>query len=177
MGANPSEFARVGPDVLPGDVGRFPAESVSYDDAQEFLRRLNARSPDPGWVYRLPTPDEWEYACRGGPAAGPEHANYDFYLDRPTSDRLDPSRANFQSRFSPNRPCRVGDYPPNSLGLYDLHGNVAEWYQPASPGGRPVVRGESWDRVPVRQEAGRSEERAADARSPGVGVRVARVPK
>ena len=55
MGNNPSRFK--------GDV-RLPVESVSWEDVQEFIRRLNAR--EGGSRYRLPTEAEWEYAARAG---------------------------------------------------------------------------------------------------------------
>src|SRR5690349_8348951 len=54
MGSNPSKFAM--------DDSQ-PVEMVSWNDAQEFLRRLNAGGTG---VYRLPTEAEWEYACRSG---------------------------------------------------------------------------------------------------------------
>ena len=55
MGKNPSRFT--------GDTNR-PVEQVSWDDVQEFIRRLNAR--EGGAQYRLPTEAEWEYAARAG---------------------------------------------------------------------------------------------------------------
>src|SRR5205823_4047432 len=54
MGSNPSHFK--------GD--NLPVETVSWNDAQEFIRRLNARGD--GYTYRLPSEAEWEYACRAG---------------------------------------------------------------------------------------------------------------
>jgi len=55
MGNNPSGFK--------GDPNR-PVENVSWDDVQEFIRRLNSR--EGGATYRLPTEAEWEYAARAG---------------------------------------------------------------------------------------------------------------
>ena len=75
MGSNPSSFSRTGAeqdavkDIPDEDLKRFPVEMVSWDDAQLFLEELNRAEKEPGWVYRLPTETEWEYACRGGPMA------------------------------------------------------------------------------------------------------------
>ena len=90
-----------------------------------FLAKLNEREKETGWVYRLPTAVEWEYACRGGPMADKADSAFDFYFARPTNTLL-PEQANF-SETELKRTCMVGSYPPNALGLYDLHGNVWEW--------------------------------------------------
>ena len=58
MGTNPSYFSGCGPQC--------PVESVSWEDTQEFVRRLNSREFERGYVYRLPTEAEWEYAVRAG---------------------------------------------------------------------------------------------------------------
>ena len=73
MGRNPSHFSRTGggkdavKDIPDAELKRFPVENVSWEDAQEFLRLVNEKEKEAGWVYRLPTEVEWEYACRGGP--------------------------------------------------------------------------------------------------------------
>lgn len=182
MGADPSAYSRAGPDaatverVGDDELARLPVESVSWDDVQRFLEKLNAATPEPGWVYRLPTPDEWEYACRGGPMTDPKEAAFDFYLHEPVRGRLRPEQANFRHGLCPNRPCRVGSYLPNALGLYDLHGNVAEWCDRPAGGGDPLVKGESWDRIPRGQGAGWSEARPAGTKDAALGFRVVRAP-
>ncbi|MBA4192004.1 MAG: hypothetical protein C0467_28835 [Planctomycetaceae bacterium] len=132
VGANPSYHSRKGggrdlvKDVSDADLKRFPVEQVSWNDTQVFLEALNQRDKQAGWMYRLPTEDEWEYACRGGPATVRVDHAFDFYLENPTNQLL-PAQANIRHDNWLGRTCKVGLYPPNRLGLHDMHGNVAEW--------------------------------------------------
>jgi len=89
-----------------------PVETVSWDQAQEFLRALNAR--DSGHLYRLPTEAEWEYACRAG-SAGEEAEGL---------DAVAWYQANSRGQTRP-----VGQKRPNAWGLYDMQGNVWEWVE------------------------------------------------
>jgi formylglycine-generating enzyme required for sulfatase activity len=111
-------------DISDADLKRFPVEGVTWDDCQRFLARLNGKPKESGWVYRVPTQVEWEYACRGGPSPNKEDYSFDYYFDRP-SNTLTSDRANFNHFLK--RTCKVGSYAPNRLGLYDMHGNVHEW--------------------------------------------------
>ncbi|MEO5357622.1 MAG: formylglycine-generating enzyme family protein [Nitrospirae bacterium YQR-1] len=136
-GGNPSRFQ---------DNDTNPVEQVSWEDAQDFIRELCARS---GALYRLPTEAEWEYACRGGGA----HERY--------------SGGNFPDNFawydtvSGKKPHPAGIKQPNSLGIYDMSGNVWEWVLDVyardayskhernnpihhGPGRSRVMRGGSW---------------------------------
>jgi formylglycine-generating enzyme required for sulfatase activity len=160
MGRNPSHFSRKGggkekvKDIADADLKRFPVEQVSWDDVQEFLKKLNEMQKGKGWVYRLPNEAEWEYACRNA-ATTKEACSFDFYLDKPTNE-LSSLQANFNGTFpagaaakgpSLGRPTKVGSYAPNKLGLYDMHGNVYQWcsdlWEPDDS--KRVVRGASWN--------------------------------
>jgi formylglycine-generating enzyme required for sulfatase activity len=138
-GENPSFYSRNGTskdrvkDVSDEDLAQFPVEHVSSEMVQEFLDKLNAREKVDGWVYRLPTMTEWEYACRGAPASKQECAS-SFYFEKPTNN-LSSDEANFNGTQPYGngkkgkylgRPTKVGTYKPNRLGLYDMHGNVNE---------------------------------------------------
>ncbi len=140
MGENPSYFSRFGPggksvkDISDEELKLFPVESVSWDDAQEFLKKLNEKERGRGYLYRLLTEAEWEYACREG-ATSEEECSFHFYFDKPIND-LSSDQANFNGN-SPfgkapkgknlGRTTRVGAYPSNKLGLCDMHGNVWQW--------------------------------------------------
>src|SRR5262249_21262303 len=129
-----------------------------------------------------PTEEEWEYACRGG-ARSKEECSFDFYLDQPTND-LSSTQANFNGNYPAGsaakgpylgRTTKVGSYPPNRLGFYDLHGNVWEWTDSVGGSDR-VVRGGGWDCVgPLCLAAVRDWVAPADRYS-GLGFRLARVP-
>jgi formylglycine-generating enzyme required for sulfatase activity len=182
MGNNPSSFSRTGSDKekvkgIPGpELARFPVESVSWDDCQEFLKRLNEREKEIGWLYRLPTEAEWEHACRGG-ATSKTDCSFDFYFKDKLSNSLTPELANF-SGSGIGRPTEVGSYPENALGLCDMHGNIWEWCQDwFRTGSSRVYRGGGWS------DGGAGGCRAAhrgghtpDSRGHGLGFRVARVP-
>ena len=102
-GTNPSGFSRTGNgrnevlDISDEELKLFPVESASWDDAQEFLKKLNEKERGSGWLYRLPSEAEWEYACRGG-ATAEEACSYHFYFTRPTND-LSSEQANFAGNF------------------------------------------------------------------------------
>ena len=141
MGTNPSWFSRDGKgkykvkDVGDEDLKHFPVETISWNDAQEFIKKLNEKEKGKGFQYRLPSDAEWEYACRGG-ATSLEECSYHFYFAKPTND-LSSKEANFNGNGlrlgkldqGPNlgRTTKVGSYAPNKVGLYDMHGNVWQW--------------------------------------------------
>jgi formylglycine-generating enzyme required for sulfatase activity len=136
MENNPSHFK--------GD--NLPVEYVSWDDVQEFIRRLNAIT---GKKYRLPTEAEWEYAARGG-----NKGNGYKYSGSNNIDNVA-----WYNENSSNTTHPVGTKQANELGIYDMFGNVFEWCSDwyddyssaaqtnpmgASSGSYRVIRGGSW---------------------------------
>ncbi len=135
MGTDPSHFK--------GD--ELPVEQVSWEDAQNFLGRLEELLP--GCGASLPTEAEWEYACR----AGTETA-YSY------GDAADASRMNVGERVG--KTVAVRSHAPNGWGLYEMHGNVWEWCAdwkrtygsgqhedprgPEGKGASRAIRGGSW---------------------------------
>ena len=192
MGENPSGYSRTGEgkdavkDIPDADLKRFPVENVSWDQCQVFVAKLNQREKETGWVDRLPKEAEWEYACRGGPMTDKLDSAFDFYFARPTNTLL-PKQANFNNgtRENPiglNRPCKVGSYEPNALGLYDMHGNVWQWCddtaKEADNASKRVYRGGSWDADGGRycRAAFRYDKHPPWTQVRSVGLRLARVP-
>lgn len=108
MGKNPSRFQ--------GDLNR-PVENVSWDDTQEFLRKLAEK--ETGKTYRLPTEAEWEYACRAGSTGA--------YCFGDDATKLKEYAWYGEGVSGTTHP--VGQLKPNDWGLYDMHGNVWEWVQ------------------------------------------------
>lgn len=125
-----------------GEGDDLPVYNVNYGESDGFCLKLTeialASGEMPGdWVFRLPTEAQWEYACRAGTTTATSFG-----------DKLSSKQANFQGRPyngaeagpSLKRAARVGNYPANSWGLHDMHGNVVEWcrdwYHAKLPGGR-----------------------------------------
>ena len=140
MGNNPSLWK--GAKNRLGNDDALPVEQVSYEDAQEFLQKLNERND--GWTYRLPSESEWEYACRAG-STGDYAGVLDemgWYGNNSGSKPVDAyqiyaskaepyygARQLWEQYLKPNgdQPHPVGTKKPNAWGLYDMHGNVWEW--------------------------------------------------
>jgi formylglycine-generating enzyme required for sulfatase activity len=186
MGNNPSWFSRKGAgrnnvlDISDEELKLFPVEWVSWDDVQEFLKKLNAKEAGRGHVYRLPSEAEWEYACRGG-ATSLEECSRHFYPGQPTNE-LSSKQANFNGNYpfgkvprGPwlQRPTRVGAYPSNKLGLCDMQGNVCQ-FTDAAGGSAGWIRGGSWRLSGAYCRAAYRGVQASQAYD--LGFRLARVP-
>jgi formylglycine-generating enzyme required for sulfatase activity len=131
---------------------RCPVENVSWEEVKLFVDRLNEYSIPLGKKYRLPTEAEWEFAAKGGgkdaevtPYAGSKNVNDVAWYKENSGGSVH----------------KIGEKAPNSIGLYDMSGNVAEWcsdwysedYYKTIPNKDPkgpetaskkVIRGGSW---------------------------------
>ena len=138
-GSNPSKF----------QCGDCPVERVSWDNIQDFLKKLNEKT---GMNYRLPTEAEWEYAARSG-GLKEQWAG--------TNDEEKIGEYTWYGYTAKGRTHTVAEKTPNAIGLYDMMGNVWEWcsdwydkeYYEISPSKNPqgpseghnrVIRGGSW---------------------------------
>ena len=137
MGRNPSAF--IGQNL--------PVDTVSWNDAVKFCDLLKTRERIKGWRFTLPTEAQWEYACRAGTKSL-----------FPWGNSKMPKMAN-DGGSGLKKPIKVGSFPPNPWGFYDMLGNVCEWtadlYSPynrgvsmdpqgPSTGSKLIDRGGSW---------------------------------
>ena len=145
MGENPYARDRSNPYyTLPGMAARItrpnhPA-TVSWNDAQKFIRKLNAS--DQAHHYRLPSEAEWEYVARAGTSTR-------YFFGDSVHDLGE--YAWFGGNFATGGTHPVGSKKPNPWGLYDIYGNAWEWvedgYRPtydSPPTTDKTVRGGSW---------------------------------
>jgi len=175
-----------------------PVERVSWEDAQEFCKRLSART---GKDYRLPSEAQWEYACRA-------ETGTPFHFGETVATEL----ANYNGDYTYNNGLKgeyrqettdVGLFPANEWGLHDMHGNVLEWceddyhssYKDAPNDGSawvdrvgvasPVktridlfrlLRGGSWYGLPQNCRSTSRASHSRDDRNNGFGFRVCCVP-
>jgi formylglycine-generating enzyme required for sulfatase activity len=165
MGNNPSNFSSCGDDC--------PVEQVSWNDVQEFVRKLNSQT---GKRYRLPTEAEWEYAARSG-------GKQEKYSGGDYVDDVAWYKDNSGGKTHP-----VGQKRANGLGIHDMSGNVWEWVsdrygdyssgrqqnpQGPSSGSSRVNRGGSWgDDARYVRAASRSDF-SPDVRRSYLGFRLA----
>ncbi len=165
MGSNPSSFK--------GD--NLPVELVSWNDCQEFIRKLNSLT---GQHFRLPTEAEWEFACRGGNNSRGYKYSGSNYIDN-VAWYWD----NSGKKIHP-----VATKLPSELGIYDMSGNVMEWCSdwygkyssgaqtnPKGPydGSHRVRRGGSWGSDAMACRSSLRYVCAPSASSRGLGLRLA----
>jgi len=164
IGSNPSHFSSCGDDC--------PVENVSWNDAQQFLQKLNAQT---GQKYRLPTEAEWHYACTGG-------GKNEEYCGGNNVDAVA-----WYDKNSGSKTHKVGTKQPNGLGIYDMSGNVWEWVSDwygdsyptgnsnptgASSGEFRVLRGGSWGGEPENVRASLRFRYRPGSRSSSIGFRL-----
>ncbi len=178
MGSNPSgnndykncpfEFTNVPFPLCPDN----PVEQVSWNDAQRFIAKLNAKGD--GYRYRLPTEGEWEYAARAGTIG---------------SYAGDINAMAWHGGNSGQRSRQVGKKQANAWGLFDMHGNVWEWTadwdskysaaqvtDPVGPGSGSdrVNRGGGWDGSRWSCRSANRDSNSPDLRSSYLGFRLLR---
>jgi formylglycine-generating enzyme required for sulfatase activity len=169
VGDNPSSFK---------GCADCPVEKVSWNDIQDFLKKLNARG---GGQYRLPSESEWEYAARGGLNskgtlyAGSQYAGNVAWFTDNAGGKTHPVKMKI----------------PNELGLYDMSGNVWEWcadcwhdnYKGHPTDGtawtsgtcnRRVLRGGSWSNNSRGVRVSKRDGLIPDVRGYSFGFRLAR---
>lgn len=175
-----------------------PVDQVTWKEAQAFCQALTSlekaagRLPE-GYVYRLPTEAEWEYAARAG-STTPFHFG----------EKADTTYGNFRGVYPRGLETAtrstltygtepVGSYKPNAFGLYDVHGNVSEWtldaYNGRLPGGRLTdpdprrggerytLRGGSWEDFAVRVRSAARTNAAMSTESNAIGFRTFLAPE
>ena len=171
MGATPSTFKGL----------QNPVEQVSWDDAVEFCRKLSELPEEKsgGYVYRLPTEVEWEYACRAGTTTA-------YSFGDSASELVDYA---WYDENSGSTTHPVGGKKPNGWGLCDMHGNVWEWCQDwyddypsgsvtdptgAASGSGRVIRGGGWGSISDYCRSAYRYWRTPDFRGIYLGFRVLR---
>jgi len=164
MGNNPSKFSSCGENC--------PVENISADDVQAFINKLNkdtnAYNEDEDMssgVYRLPTEEEWKYACYGGSQTE--------YCGSNNLDAVGWYDGNSNMQTHP-----AGQKQANGYGLYDMTGNVWEWTNDCWKGdcAKRVIRGGSWFDLPQRARSADSGGIDATRRSGSIGFRLVRTP-
>jgi sulfatase modifying factor 1 len=143
------DWKRVMGGELPGELTEelpagddLPVGNVNFPECEAFCRALSTLAHESGdlpddWEFRLPTEAQWEYACRAGTTTATSFG-----------DSISSTQANFKGDKPYNggepgpslgRATKVGSYPANPWGLYDMHGNIYEWcrdwYHRRLPGG------------------------------------------
>lgn len=187
-------------DRMPAEfiAAKHPVDQVTWPQAQAFCQALTAieetagRLPE-GYVYRLPTEAEWEYAARAGSTA-PFHFGEQADTTYGNFRGVYPRELEVGTRSTQTYGTEpVGSYKPNAFGLYDLHGNVSEWtldaYNGRLPGGRLTdpepskggerytLRGGSWEDFAVRVRSAARANAAMSAKSNAIGFRIFLAPE
>lgn len=187
-------------DPSPYKGSEIPVQGVSFEDAEEFVARLN-RLGD-GHEYAIPTEAQWEYTCRAGTISdyagdlnelgwyGANSGRVVIDINRAWTDAGGDLNRFFDQTIKPNgnTPHPIGTKRPNPWGFYDMHGNAWEWcadfYAPSysgmgtvdptgpATGQFRVLRGGSWDFTPFVCRSANRIPYAPATRGYNVGLRV-----
>ena len=180
---------------IPGDMGwgrgPQPLVLVSWNDAKAYVAWLSKKTNQ---TYRLLSESEWEYSARACRSAA--CGDWTFWF----GDVINPDLANYDWRYSyaggrkaqtPRKPQPTNTFGPNSFGLFNMAGNVAQWVEdcwnsnlrdlPGDGSARisgdcsaHVIRGGSWNDDPVNLRSAARKYDVVSAREPNIGFRVAR---
>jgi sulfatase modifying factor 1 len=173
MGNNPSKFK--------GEKN-LPVEQVSWDDCQEFIKKLRDKDKKP---YRLPSEAEWEYACRAGKTT-PFHFGETISTDQANYNGIE-TYGNGKKGKNREKTTPVGSFSANTWGLHDMHGNVLQWCQDwygeypqkdvvdpqgGSTGKYRALRGGSWYFYPRYCRSASRDRAEPDSRNSAFGFRL-----
>jgi formylglycine-generating enzyme required for sulfatase activity len=173
-----------------------PVVNVAWSDAKEFCDWLSQKEKK---QYRLPTEAQWEYACRAGTQTRFYSGDKDSDLEKVANIADVSVKSKYRDiswavSWNDKHPftAPVGQFKPNTFGLFDMHGNVWEWcadwydrryYQKSppkdppgpssSPEGKRVIRGGAWDTAARPCRAAHRGRRTPDFRDDSLGFRVA----
>jgi formylglycine-generating enzyme required for sulfatase activity len=139
-----------------------PVNNVSWNDCQRFLAKLNSGGAG---RFRLPYETEWEFATRATATTTWHFGENEESLGR-FAWWAGNSGGSIQS---------VGRLNPNAWGLFDMHGNVAEWCQDSVGGAERMLRGGAWStESPLQLSSAHRESADADTVSGSIGFRCVR---
>jgi hypothetical protein len=118
-----------------------PVWNVSWNDCDNFIDKLNSlpQVKASGRRYRLPTAEEWEYACRAGATGDYCKLSDGTEITADTLGEVAWFKANSNGQLHP-----AGQKKPNAFGLYDMHGNIEEWTSTCKSYGKRHCGGSWW---------------------------------
>ncbi|MBT3196082.1 MAG: formylglycine-generating enzyme family protein [Gammaproteobacteria bacterium] len=178
MGNNPSKFTSCGSDC--------PVEKISWEDTQDFIRKLNGRG---NGSFKLPSEAQWEYAARAGTTTPFSFGN-NITTSQANYDGNYPYNGNAKGRYRKTT-VTVGSFPANRWGLHEMHGNVWEWLNdwkgnypsgtvtdPEGPGSGQsrVLRGGGWNGYAKFLRSASRDYISPSGRDSLLGVRLMRQP-
>ncbi len=165
-GRNPNEagHTKANKKSISTDEGHYPVENINYYMCCEFVKRLSEKT---GHTFSMPTEEEWEYAARGG-----QKAQGFKYAGSNTLDDISWHKGNSNRTTHP-----VGQKEPNTLGIYDMSGNVWEWtetsaHNPDIQGKYYLCCGGSFNDDEKNNELSMRVSMGKHAKAPNVGLRV-----